>query len=532
MIAANPQTPSNRSGVRRGVNGWSLVVARLRGAGPLVSSVLIYLLFALSWSALGRRDADFARSAALVAACGAGATLFIAIQGLLDDSLPRASRFGWASLAVGSMAATTVAVAALYVVWIDGALFWRPQALQWIEAAGASGWLLGTLALLHDRPRVRAAVGEVVALLLIALAVSTLALTALALAIGDAGGRWSLLAASIQAALTSSALFIAMRSMRSNGDTCSGMAVGLSTAAWAWTAAPILIVAGGWSGAAGMVGLARWIAPIAALGVASAALNEERAHRDRSDAAALLPARLSAPAAQWGATLSLVVAAAVAEASGVRFGLDLILLCGVAVLVQIARLGIDLSAERQRVSVLLESTAHLERLANVDMLTELPNRAALEQRLAEEMERAIRYEQPLSICFVDIDRFKSVNDEYGHRAGDLVLRSVATSLQATVRSIDFVGRYGGEEFVVIAPGTWSVDALVLAERLRDHVERIDVSGVLGAPLPLSVSIGIAGFPEHADSLPGLLERADEALYHAKESGRNRVVLWGEMAHGE
>ena len=170
----------------------------------------------------------------------------------------------------------------------------------------------------------------------------------------------------------------------------------------------------------------------------------------------------------------------------------------------------------------------LERLASsirerarLDGLTELPNRAALDDRLAEEVERSVRYRQPLSVLFLDIDHFKSINDARGHQVGDDVLRALADTLQATVRSPDFVARYGGEEFVVIAPGTWTVDAAVLGNRIRDAVAR-DVPQPLGSPI--TMSIGIAGVPEHGQDAASVLHVADLALYAAKAGGRDRIEL--------
>ncbi|MER3438296.1 MAG: hypothetical protein C4346_12325, partial [Chloroflexota bacterium] len=119
---------------------------------------------------------------------------------------------------------------------------------------------------------------------------------------------------------------------------------------------------------------------------------------------------------------------------------------------------------------------------------------------------------------VDIDRFKSINDSHGHQAGDLVLREVGNLLRRSARAVDFVGRYGGEEFVIVLPETWSDDAMVMAERTRRLVHGHRFTLPNGEAIRLSVSIGVAG-------LPTLLERADRALYAAKAGGRNRVVLY-------
>lgn len=163
--------------------------------------------------------------------------------------------------------------------------------------------------------------------------------------------------------------------------------------------------------------------------------------------------------------------------------------------------------------------------ATVDPVTGLPNRRALDARIGEEVERAIRYKQPLSLCFVDLDYFKEVNDVYGHATGDAVLREVATILRRTARGIDFVGRYGGEEFVILLPGTWSGDGTILGDRLRRAVSHHAFNANGTQPIRLTISVGIAGLPEHAQSAESLCKCADTAVYQAKRAGRNHVTLF-------
>jgi len=163
----------------------------------------------------------------------------------------------------------------------------------------------------------------------------------------------------------------------------------------------------------------------------------------------------------------------------------------------------------------------IARRSQIDTLTRLPNREAFDRRLAEEIERAVRYQQPVALCFVDIDHFKAVNDGYGHAVGDRVLVEVAESLRSSSRTIDVVCRYGGEEFVVIAPGTWSSDAVVLADRLRQRVSTLRPTGLRW---PLTVSVGVAGLPEHAADGKSLVMSADKALYDAKRAGRDLTVV--------
>jgi len=208
---------------------------------------------------------------------------------------------------------------------------------------------------------------------------------------------------------------------------------------------------------------------------------------------------------------------------------DLRLCAALAATLLGARQAVSLRLERKRVRDLLELSADLERAANIDKVTAVPNRAALDARLDQEMERAIRHRQPVSICCIDVDHFNRVNDQHGHATGDDALRAIAVVLQRTGRSIDFVARAGGEEFVVIAPGTWSADALVLGERLRADIEGMSFESRRGEQLGLTVSVGIAGYPEHSASASTLLERADEALYVSKQRRRNRVTLWQPVA---
>jgi diguanylate cyclase (GGDEF)-like protein len=167
----------------------------------------------------------------------------------------------------------------------------------------------------------------------------------------------------------------------------------------------------------------------------------------------------------------------------------------------------------------------LRAAASTDAKTGLLNAAGWEQLAQRELARAAREGGPLAILIIDIDRFKLVNDRYGHLVGDRVLRDVARRLAGGVRAYDVVGRFGGEEFVVVLPATAVGDALRVAERLRTRVNELP-------PLPLSdmavvsVSIGVACFPVDGADLAGLVAAADGALYRAKTAGRDRVVLAG------
>ena len=167
-----------------------------------------------------------------------------------------------------------------------------------------------------------------------------------------------------------------------------------------------------------------------------------------------------------------------------------------------------------------------------DMLTNLYNRRTFEQRLQEETLRAQRYGKPYSLLMLDIDHFKAINDSYGHPVGDTVLRILAGMLKNEVRDIDTVARYGGEEFVIILPETEGMEAGLLAERIRLEIAERPFRIRDGLEVPVTVSIGVACFPRCADSPQLLVERADQALYMAKQSGRNRVQYYAQMLKSE
>ncbi len=161
----------------------------------------------------------------------------------------------------------------------------------------------------------------------------------------------------------------------------------------------------------------------------------------------------------------------------------------------------------------------VEELAVTDRLTGLNNRLKLDEVFAYELEQSKRYGFPLSIIMMDIDKFKSVNDVYGHQVGDQVLQHLATILKNSVRMTDTVGRWGGEEFLIICPKSDQTESLQLAEKLRVVVEKYDFPVVGGK----TISCGITAF-EQNDTQEIMTERADKALYEAKVQGRNRVMI--------
>jgi diguanylate cyclase (GGDEF)-like protein len=166
--------------------------------------------------------------------------------------------------------------------------------------------------------------------------------------------------------------------------------------------------------------------------------------------------------------------------------------------------------------------SELRRASRHDALTGLLNRRAVDEALAAEAQRARRLGVPFTVLMLDLDHFKSINDTHGHAAGDRALQHLATLFTSQMRDIDRVGRYGGEEFVVLLPGTPLEQAYPLAQRLCERVAALPPMW-RDAPLPVTVSIGLAEWLGNSDGLPALLARADAALYRAKEDGRNRVV---------
>lgn len=167
-----------------------------------------------------------------------------------------------------------------------------------------------------------------------------------------------------------------------------------------------------------------------------------------------------------------------------------------------------------------------EKLAITDSLTGIYNRRFLEEKLSHELIRAKAYNRYLSIIMADIDHFKRINDTYGHKVGDEVLKALALILKANIRGDDTVARYGGEEFVILLSGASKYDAYRIAERIRVEVEETSFEEI-GVPEKITVSFGISCFPEDGEDPIELLKKADQALYQAKTLGRNRVEVFTE-----
>jgi diguanylate cyclase (GGDEF)-like protein len=176
----------------------------------------------------------------------------------------------------------------------------------------------------------------------------------------------------------------------------------------------------------------------------------------------------------------------------------------------------------QQAAIVIESARHYE-LATVDSLTGLYVRDYFFSRLDEEDERARRYGGRFAVLMVDVDGFKEINDRNGHLAGDQYLREISCVVRDQLRAADIACRYGGDEFCLLLPQTGLLGARAIAERIRAAVSR-RIVGVDGLALRTTVSIGLAVYPDHdAGDLRGLMRKADEAMYRAKRSGRDRVV---------
>ncbi|MGH2381068.1 MAG: diguanylate cyclase, partial [Candidatus Limnocylindria bacterium] len=170
----------------------------------------------------------------------------------------------------------------------------------------------------------------------------------------------------------------------------------------------------------------------------------------------------------------------------------------------------------------------VEARATHDRLTGIPNRETLLATLGSEVERAVRHYKPFSLAFIDIDRFKPINDTYGHNAGDAVLRQVARLIAGGVRVNDVFGRYGGEEFMLILPETLPDDAVRLAEELRALVQQEPLRIADDQVVNVTISIGIAGGRGAELQLDMLVDRADAAMYAAKSLGRNRTHQFRDL----
>ncbi len=176
-----------------------------------------------------------------------------------------------------------------------------------------------------------------------------------------------------------------------------------------------------------------------------------------------------------------------------------------------------------------EAQRKLVELATIDDLTQLCNRRYFFERFNQEMERAKRYQRPLSCLILDIDHFKQVNDTYGHLSGDQVLIDIAQILRNNCRQSDLAGRYGGEELIILLPETDSPGAMIIAERIREMIEQHQTVDDRGEIIRVTVSMGVVSLTgpelEKMDKNERIVQYADDALLRAKKDGRNRIEIY-------
>ncbi len=178
----------------------------------------------------------------------------------------------------------------------------------------------------------------------------------------------------------------------------------------------------------------------------------------------------------------------------------------------------DITEQKKYLETLQLMNEQLETQATTDRLTGIYNRMKFDKTIKREVQRAARYHSPLSLLIFDIDRFKNVNDSYGHSAGDEVLRRLSRLVSSNIRETDIFARWGGEEFVILTPGINLNEAASVANQLREKIENYDFE----KPPRVTASFGVASFKAE-DSASRLITRADDALYQAKKNGRNQVV---------
>lgn len=194
----------------------------------------------------------------------------------------------------------------------------------------------------------------------------------------------------------------------------------------------------------------------------------------------------------------------------------------------VRRLEVLLEEKEELSRRLAEANEKLDRLAHTDALTGLANKRSLEQALIRDLARADRDKTYLSVVICDADHFKQVNDKYGHQTGDMVLQRIAHAIASNLRTGDLATRFGGEEFVLLLPGTNAFGAKLAAERIRRFIEKTPLQGPSG-PFNVTVSFGVAAVcgPGCGRASKTVIEQADQALYAAKAGGRNRVMIFGE-----
>jgi diguanylate cyclase (GGDEF)-like protein len=229
----------------------------------------------------------------------------------------------------------------------------------------------------------------------------------------------------------------------------------------------------------------------------------------------------------WGLLEAFTIAAAIRLLTSDASDSDILLHIGLPLSMMAAAILIALGvADRLREQRRALSDA--ERRAATDPLTGVLNRRSLIERLEAACARAQARDMPIALLFIDLDHFKQINDSYGHLAGDACLAAIVAPIQAELRQSDVIGRYGGEEFIVILSSASATAAHPIAERIRERVASVRVEGY-GLPIRLTCSIGVAASDTLGVWGKHLIARADEAVYAAKRSGRNRVQMAEALA---
>ena len=184
--------------------------------------------------------------------------------------------------------------------------------------------------------------------------------------------------------------------------------------------------------------------------------------------------------------------------------------------------------ETRSLRIKAQETEFYKDLSNRDELTKISNYRHFNYVLQVEIDRQLRYHRPLTLLIIDIDDFKKCNDTHGHLTGDLVLVKFASLLTSQIRSCDFVARYGGDEFTVILPEISDKEALAVCRRIMKSIEQCEFQSFDKEDIgPLTVTIGIASFPQNAKDSKELIEKADQAMYAGKKAGKNRICIFGE-----
>jgi diguanylate cyclase (GGDEF)-like protein len=182
--------------------------------------------------------------------------------------------------------------------------------------------------------------------------------------------------------------------------------------------------------------------------------------------------------------------------------------------------------ETKTLQEMAKKSEYYRKLSTTDDLTGLNNHRYFKHMLANELRRHARYNRPLNLLMIDVDNFKNVNDSYGHLTGDQVLKQVAALLKKNVRACDLLARYGGEEFAVILPETTENEAFMVGQRIVLAIHNHQFKTIEEKPIKhLSVTVGLASFPQDAEETQQLMKKADQALYQGKQLGKNRICIF-------